>query len=272
MVVERGRAEVSVVPRKNGSWRVDAGPFEIHVKGTRFSFDWDPTVERIDFHLHHGAVLITAPCLPGGRALVTGQSLQASCRAPVESSERAGKAPPSGAAAVPREASSSSLPATSAPAVAAAAPTWRQLAGAQDYRGALKAAIRLGFDEECGRASPADLLLLGDVARLAGDPTRALQAYQAARRKHAAPDRSAFAIGLVEFHQRGRYASAAEWFARYVQEQPGGPLAEEARGRLMEAWQRAGNAAQARAAAAAYLSRYPRGQYADLARRLTRPE
>jgi TolA-binding protein len=107
---------------------------------------------------------------------------------------------------------------------------------------------------------------------LAGDPTRALQAYQAARSKHSSPDRSAFAIGLVEFDQRGRYASAAEWFARYIQEQPRGPLVDEARGRLMEAWQRSGNAAKAREVAEAYLTRSPRGQYADLARRLTRPE
>src|SRR5262249_8088076 len=42
ILVERGHADVSVVPRRNGRWRVDVGPFAIHVKGTRFSFDWDP--------------------------------------------------------------------------------------------------------------------------------------------------------------------------------------------------------------------------------------
>src|SRR5262245_47292392 len=77
ILVERGRADVSVVPRKNGSWRVDVGPFEIHVKGTRFSIDWDPEVERLDFHLHKGAVVIPAPCLEGGRSLVAGGVLDA---------------------------------------------------------------------------------------------------------------------------------------------------------------------------------------------------
>jgi hypothetical protein len=37
----------------------------------------------------------------------------------------------------------------------------------------------------------------------------------------------------------------------------------------MDAWQRAGEPARARAAAQGYLGRYPHGAYADLARRLT---
>jgi hypothetical protein len=260
ILVERGRADVSVVPRKNGSWRVEMGPFEIHVKGTRFSLDWDPEAERLDFQLHKGAVVITAPCLAGGRALVAGESLQASCRAQPPEEE--------GAPAV--EAVAPPTRARARGAAPAPSPAWRPRAGAQDYRAALDAALSFGFERELRRSSPADLLLLGDVARLAGDPARAVQAYEAARRKHPTVDRSAFAIGLVEFDHRHRYRAAADWFATYLSEQPEGPLAEEAQGRLMEAWQRAGEISKARAVGEAYLSRHPRGQYADLARRLTR--
>jgi outer membrane protein assembly factor BamD (BamD/ComL family) len=99
-----------------------------------------------------------------------------------------------------------------------------------------------------------------------------LQAYEAARRKRATGDRSAFAIGLVEFDHWRRYRRAAEWFTTYVNEQPDGPLAEEAQGRLMEAWQRANEPGKARVAGRAYLARYPHGDYADLARHLTRTE
>jgi hypothetical protein len=261
ILVERGHADVSVVPRRNGRWRVDAGPFAIHVKGTRFSFDWDPATERLDFHLHKGAVEITAPCLDGGRSLVAGESLQASCRPPrVEASP----APP---AAVP-----ASEPPRAAPQAREASTSWRQLAGAQDYRGALDAALRRGFDGECRRSSPADLLLLGDVARLAGDPEHAMQAYASARKRRDGADRSAFAIGLIEFDQRHRYRRAAEWFETYVREQPRGPLVEEAEGRSMEAWQRAGEPSKAREAAQSYLVRHPTGPYADLARRTKRLE
>jgi hypothetical protein len=260
ILVERGHADVSVVPRKNGSWRVDVGPFAIHVKGTRFSFDWDPVAERLDFHLHRGAVEITAPCLAGGRALVAGESLQASCLSP--------------AAAPPRSTPPPAPSADEGPPPSRAVPraSWRQLAATQDYRGALDAALQRGFDGECRRASPSDLLVLGDVARLAGDPEHAMQAYDAARRRREGSDRSAFAIGLIEFDHRHRYRRAAEWFETYVREQPRGPLVEEAEGRSMEAWQRAGEPSRAREAAQGYLARHPTGPYADLARRTKRSE
>jgi hypothetical protein len=269
ILVERGHADVSVVPRKNGSWRVDVGPFSIHVKGTRFSFDWDPAAERLDFHLLKGAVEITAPCLAGGRALVAGESLQASClpvasaaaappRPTLEPTDQPSPPPPR---TVPRARETNAAPST-----------WRQLAGAQDYRGALDAALQRGFDGECRRSSPADLLVLGDVARLAGDPDHAMQAYAAARRRREGTDRSAFAIGLIEFDHRHRYRRAAEWFETYVREQPQGPLVEEAEGRSMEAWQRAGEPSKAREAAQGYLARHPTGPYADLARRTKRAE
>jgi hypothetical protein len=267
ILVEHGHADVSVVPHRNGRWRVDVGPFEVLVKGTRFSISWDPDEERLDFQLHKGAVVITAPCLPGGRALVEGQSLRASCRAPRPAPSVAAAAPAERAPRPDEGAAPQAPPARSAARPQAS--TWRQLAGEQDYRAALDAAVRAGFDREVRRSSPSDLLWLGDVARLAGDPARALLAYEAARQKRPAADRSAFAIGLVEFDHRHRYRRAADWFEAYIAEQPAGPLVEEAEGRLMEAWQRAGEPAKARAAGQQYLARHPRGLYSDLARRLT---
>jgi hypothetical protein len=259
--VERGRAVISVVPRVGNDWGVDVGPFHVAVKGTVFSLAWDPETERFDFSLEKGHVVISGACLPKERGLVAGESLHASCRpepavAPIED-----------------------LPPVEAPAPAVAAPrahhdtpravpSWRALASAQRYADALAAAERAGFEDELRRRDARDLVVLGDAGRLAGSPDRALQAYAAARAKHDAGDRSAFSMGLVEFEQRRRYAAAAGWFATYLREQPRGPLAEQAEGRLMEAWQRAGDAPRARAAAQAYLARSPSGTYADLARRL----
>jgi FecR protein len=271
IVVERGRAKISVVPRKGNDWHVEIGPFHVAVKGTRFSLQWDPDTERFDFDLEKGKVVITAACLDHARALEAGESLHASCRwqpadrqpAPVAAARQ--EAPEAPVAAAPLGAA----PVDDRPRAHAAAPAWRQLASAQRYDEALAAAERGGFAGECRRRDASELLILGDVARLAGSPARAEQAYAAARAKRGAADRSAFGLGLVQFDQRRDYRGAATWFATYLREQPAGPLAEQAEGRVMDAWQRAGEPARAREAAQGYLTRYPRGAYADLARRLT---
>jgi outer membrane protein assembly factor BamD (BamD/ComL family) len=54
----------------------------------------------------------------------------------------------------------------------------------------------------------------------------------------------------------------------YLKEQPGGPLAREAQGRLMEALYRGGDRAGASRTAEAYLSANPSGPHARLARTL----
>jgi hypothetical protein len=275
--VERGRAAISVVPRRGNDWGVDVGPFHVAVKGTRFSLRWEPETERFSFELEHGKVVITSPCLAGERALVAGESLEASCRwqpadrPPVAAAASA----PAPVAAPPVEVMAPEVAPVDEPAeaprvrVSERAPAWRKLASAQRYGEALAAAERGGFAAECRRRDAADLLLLGDVARLAGSPARAAQAYEAARRKRGAtPDRSAFGLGLVAFDQRRDYRAAAAWFQTYLREQPRGALAEQAEGRLMDAWQRAGEGARAREAARGYLARYPHGAYGDLARRL----
>ncbi len=273
IVVERGRAKISVVPRKGNDWNVEIGPFHVAVKGTRFSLRWDPDTERFDFDLEKGKVVISAPCLDHARALEAGESLHASCRWQPADRQPApvAEAPREASHQAPGEAPGEAPVADERPGARphAAAPAWRKLASAERYDEALAAAERGGFAGECRRRDASELLILGDVARLAGSPARAEQAYAAARAKRGAADRSAFGLGLVAFDQRRDYRGAATWFATYLREQPRGPLSEQAEGRVMDAWQRAGEPVRAREAAQGYLTRYPRGAYADLARRLT---
>ena len=150
---------------------------------------------------------------------------------------------------------------------------WRIFAVDGRYSEALSAAEAAGFGAECQRASAADLMLLGNAARFAGSPSRARQAYSALRRRFPNDPRaslSAFDLARVAFDQMADYGQAVAWFETYLREQPAGPLAQEASGRLMESLQRSGNQAAARRIAERYLVQYPGGPHADFARRLMR--
>jgi len=121
------------------------------------------------------------------------------------------------------------------------------------------------------RESAGSLIALGDAARLAGAPDRALEIYRAVRRRFRgtrAAARAAFALGRVSFDARRAHTEAARWFATYLRERPRGPLAREALGRLIEARRLGGDLKRARKASQSYLKRFPDGPHAPLARSL----
>ncbi len=162
--------------------------------------------------------------------------------------------------------------ASSAPPVEAP-PAWLDLARARRYRDAMREAAP-SFDALCASLGPADLALLGDAARFSGDTGRGRQALTALRRRypgdaHAAT--AAFTLGRIAFDQQRSPGEAAGWFSTYLSELPGGPLAQEALGRLIEARQQAGDTAGARHAAQQYLARFPGGAHEAIARRLVEP-
>ena len=131
----------------------------------------------------------------------------------------------------------------------------------------MDAAEAAGFSAEVGRASASDLLALSDAARFAGRPARAKEALLAMRRRFGARGSSAFLLGKIAADQLRSPGEAATWFEIYLQEEPSGPLAEQALGRVMEIRKR--DAGAARLVAERYLARYPNGAYAALARSLT---
>jgi TolA-binding protein len=136
---------------------------------------------------------------------------------------------------------------------------------------ALQAAEERGFEKVLASASAIDLMLLGDAARLNRQWKRADQAYRTVRRRFSEDKQAAaaaFALGRMTFDQHRRYKSAARWFEVYLSEQKEGTLAREAKGRLMEARHRSGDAVGARKAARRYLASYPAGPHAPFARKL----
>jgi hypothetical protein len=155
--------------------------------------------------------------------------------------------------------------ASGASAQHAAVAGWRSLARAGQHRAALDAAIAQGYEHALAGASLADLILLADSARYAGDAARAKQALLAARAR-GEKGRTAFLLGKLAADAANAPSEATTWFETYLAEAPSGAFAEHALGRLIELHQRAGNTSAARTAASQYIERHPSGGYAAAAR------
>ncbi len=143
---------------------------------------------------------------------------------------------------------------------------WRTVA----KKGESARALRL-IDEKPSRVllRADDLLLAADVMRLTGHPKRAVTYLERVVRHFSGDPRSAsaaFTLGKVFLDELGKPKQAAAAFAAASRDNS--PLAEEASAREVEAWSRAREPEQARAAAMRYLGKYPGGARADTVRAL----
>jgi transmembrane sensor len=283
-----GSLHVHVVPGHSNGWRIDAGPFGVRITGTRFDVSYHAADDVFELSVDEGQVELTGCVFGKGRKLAAGQRVRASCRTPrLDVSYRDGDAltgAPVLAPAAPEPAPAveivtpPTVAGTAAPVVkpaplpaAPAPPTWLSLARAGKSVEAYAAAQREGFGSICEKADADSLALLAEAARHAGAPRQSEQALVTLRRRFpgsAEAGLAAFGLGRLQFDEFGAYSAAARSFRTYLKERPGGPMTREALGRLVEASQREGDAAGARAAAERYLRDYPSGPHAKLASRL----
>ncbi|HET9960597.1 MAG TPA: FecR domain-containing protein [Polyangiaceae bacterium] len=292
VAVETGAVDVHVVHRTRTDYRLNLGPFLVRVTGTRFAVSFSPEQDVLRLKMQEGSVTVSGCSLGEARPVRAGESLVASCKdARFEISRGAagstrdaqvpaeagplGAVVPEGSANVGSSAGSEELNgppsnAANGPPVRSG-PSWQALAKKGKYAAALGLLEQLGFEAQCERVGSDELTLMADVARFGKRSDRAVLALQALRRRFSgsgAASVAAFSLARIHFDQRAAYDEAARWFRTYLKEQPGGSLAREAQGRLMEALYRGGDRAGAERAAEAYLARNPEGPHARLARSL----
>jgi len=141
------------------------------------------------------------------------------------------------------------------------ATAWRPLAERGQYEEAQTALRKAG--PSAVRDDTADLLLAADAARLSGHPAEAVPYLQRVLHGHARDPRAglaAFTLGRVLLDELGRPREAIEAFA--FARSAGGPLAEDALAREVEAVSRAGETTRSRDLAELYLRLYPNGRRA----------
>jgi ferric-dicitrate binding protein FerR (iron transport regulator) len=283
IALEHGSLSLAVVHRAASEWHVAAGPFTVLVTGTKFDVRWIASEGRLTLDLHEGSVTVTGPTLgDGGKRMLPGDTLRVSMPAatgalPVLPSAVDGGpmvAAPAGEPEAPIVRPGEEANALPKDPAIKDATAWRQMALDGHYAQALAAAEAEGFEAVCRRASVADLLLLGDSARFAGSPKRAEHALGLVRKRAVGSHEAAmaaFALGRLASSEQANFGAAARWFQTYLREEPGGRLAREAMGRLIESQSAAGDTAGARLTASAYLAKYPAGPHAGLARSVLTP-
>jgi transmembrane sensor len=140
-------------------------------------------------------------------------------------------------------------------------PDWRALAEEGQFERAYHGLSRRPLSEVSDE--PGELLILADVARLSHHPAQAVPPLRKVVDAHPDDPRAplaAFTMGRVLLDDLGQPKQAAAAFSRLQGLDPGGPMAEDALAREVEAWSRAGDVAQARRRAEDYLMRSPAGR------------
>ena len=152
-------------------------------------------------------------------------------------------------------------------------PDWRGLLERGDDTAIITAAARFGAGTLVETASLAELWRLMNAARRMERYPLTETLLLAVRQRFPGASKAslaAFVLGKINYYGKGDADAAAGWFRVYVDENPDGPLAEEALGRLIQILDERGKRAEASKLARAYIDKYPTGRLSSTVRSLLR--
>lgn len=268
--LERGSAHVAVVHRQKTKWVFAAGPYRVHVVGTQFELQWNPETGGLEVEMDEGIVEVDGPGL--ARQRVTSRQKLEAFAEPASASLYLEGAPADAtepASVTRRRPSARKEPAVAPPEKPVVlGASWRYLADKGDAVGAMNAAEQAGFAWLTNSMPRGDVLVLGDVARKAKQPARALEAWLAVRSRFAgtlSASEAALRLGHLAEDKRD-VDEAVRWYSEAAREAPNAATAPEAMGAWMDVLARAGRTKDAQAIATEYLKRFKNGPEAAAAR------
>jgi hypothetical protein len=284
-----GDLDVAVKRREGASWRFEAGPFIVSVKGTAFHLGFEAERGRLALQMREGVVEVRGPSADRRLTLRAGESLELFAKERTAEQQAADafadqaapqESPPAATEASAPESAPTGRPSAhrargkggeQPPAEVQLGQPWSKLIARGEFAAVVKDAEDRGLDLALARASAAELTSLADAARYTRRYDVARQALVRVRERFSGTNRSsdaAFFLGrLAESGPAASHQAALTWYETYLAESPRGAYAGEALGREIALFSQS-DRVRARGAARHYLERFPHGSQAELARSL----
>lgn len=303
--VERGSLSVRVTHTGSSMWNFAAGPFDVHVTGTRFDLTWDAEAERLSVQLHEGSVEIGGYGASGPVSVRAGQIFVGDARArtmqvrdvgaPVADSSAArtidaspenrnvedllppsedgsGTSPQDRTHEAPAGNETSSKTAVTASQRTGGEMSWIALVSKGKFEDVVAAANARGVDGCLSTCSASELGALADAARYTGQGNLASRSLNAMRGRFSGSTkvRAAFLLGRLSEGQ-GQLQSALKWYETSLREAPSGAFAGESLAGKMRTVLGLRGRSAAQPIAREYLQRYPQGVHFQAAKKITEP-
>ena len=291
VLIETGGANVNVVHRPATDWTILAGPYTVHVTGTAFNLDFEASSQRFELKMQSGVVSVEGPGLSQPVEVRRDQKFVHYVGDPTFERRDSDAASDSAAAAEAAGVTSldANLSDVGASDVRAShksfAPSndnndtkdskrsgWAADVARGEYAAVLRKAKEKGWSQVLEEANGTDLMAVANAARFLGRTDSSREALQALRRRFKgsfAAQSATYLLGKIA--ELTSTKEAINWYLQYEREAPSGALVAEAAGRRLLLVQAAGDRSGTERLAREYVSRFPDGPYAGVARKIVLP-
>ncbi len=286
VLIETGGAEVNVVHRPATDWTILAGPYTVHVTGTAFNLDFESASQRFELKMQSGVVSVEGPGLSHAVEVRGDQEFVHYVGDPnferkdladnsnsADTHESTSDGSSTDAAAETSGLHRAAVPTADSAARDAQARTgWAADVARGEYAAVLRKAKEKGWAQVLEGANTQDLMAVANAARFLGRTESSREALEALRRRFKgtfAAQSATYLLGRISEPYSSK--EAIGFYLQYEREAPNGALVAEAVGRRLLLLQATGDRSGTERLARDYVTRFPDGPYAGVARKIVLP-